>query len=152
MKKRIGIMLQLVLLISLTYSQTGFIKKQSPHDVKTTGDLVEETLETNGLKVFNRIDHSEGAQSVGMELRPTEVIIFGNPKAGTPLMQCRQTVAIDLPQKIVIWKDNAEKVWLAYNDPYYLAKRHGIEKCDKTIKKIRTALDKLTDSSIDTTK
>ena len=75
-----------------------------------------------------------------MSLRPTEVVIFGNPKVGTPLMNCAQSVAIDLPQKALIWQDEAGEVWLAYNDPAYLAGRHKIEGCDEVLKKVSGAL------------
>ncbi len=92
------------------------------------------------MTVFIRIDHAEGASKVGRKLRPTELIIFGNPKVGTPLMQCHQSVAIDLPQKALIWEDEKEQVWLSYNDPRYLAKRHNIKKCDEVLNKIANAL------------
>jgi len=92
------------------------------------------------MRVFIRINHTDGAKKVGKKLRPTEVIIFGNPKVGTPLMQCSQSVAIDLPQKALIWKDEKGQVWLSYNDPKYLAKRHGIKECIEAIKKIENAL------------
>ncbi len=92
------------------------------------------------MTVFARINHAEGAEKVGKQLRPTELIIFGNPKVGAPLMQCGQSVAIDLPQKALIWEDEAGQVWLSYNDPKYLAKRHSINDCDEVIKKIETAL------------
>ena len=82
----------------------------------------------------------EGAQKVGKKLRPTEVIIFGNPNVGAPLMQCSQSVAIDLPQKALISEDEAGQVWLSYNDPKYLEKRHGIKECVEVIKKIENAL------------
>jgi uncharacterized protein (DUF302 family) len=90
--------------------------------------------------VFNRISHSEGAASVGKTLRPTELILFGNPKVGTPLMQCVQRVAIDLPQKALIWEDEEGAVWLSYNDPAYLAERHSIEGCEEVLKKVSGAL------------
>ena len=92
------------------------------------------------MTVFIRINHAEGAQKVGKDLRPTEVIIFGNPKVGTPLMQCSQSTAIDLPQKALIWEDEKGQVWLSYNDPNYLANRHGISGCSDVIEKIQTAL------------
>ncbi|BCO08021.1 hypothetical protein GF1_03970 [Desulfolithobacter dissulfuricans] len=93
-----------------------------------------------GMTVFARINHAEGAQKVGKKLRPTELIIFGNPRVGTPLMQCAQSVGIDLPQKALIWEDEKGQVWLFYNDPEYLADRHGIKGCDEVIKKIANAL------------
>jgi uncharacterized protein (DUF302 family) len=77
---------------------------------------------------------------VGKDLRPTELVIFGNPRIGTVLMQCSQSVAIDLPQKALIWKDESGQVWLSYNNPQYLVKRHGIEGCEETVVKITQAL------------
>ena len=92
------------------------------------------------MNVFIRINHAQGAQKIGKELRPTELIIFGNPKVGTPLMQCRQSVAIDLPQKALIWQDEQGRVWLSYNDPKYLVERHGIAGCGEVVQKIEKAL------------
>jgi uncharacterized protein (DUF302 family) len=94
--------------------------------------------------VFKRIDHAAGAQKVGKTLRPTELVIFGNPKVGTPLMLCSQSVAIDLPQKALIWQDEAGQVWISYNDPQYLALRHNIRGCDKVLKKVAGALGNFT--------
>ena len=93
------------------------------------------------MTVFVKIDHAERAQKVGKKLRPTELIVFGNPKVGTPLMQCGQSVAIDLPQKALIWEDQEGQVWLSHNDPKYLAKRHGIKGCDEVVQKIENALN-----------
>ena len=125
---------------SVTYADNGIISIKSSHDVKTTVDRLENILREKGMTVFIRINHAEGAQKVGKKLRPTELIIFGNPKVGTPLMQCGQSVAIDLPQKALIWQDKAGHVWLSYNDPKYLASRHSIKECDEIIKKIEKAL------------
>ncbi len=125
---------------SVTYADNGIISIKSSHDVKTTVDRLENILREKGMTVFIRINHAECAQKVGKKLRPTELIIFGNPKVGTPLMQCGQSVAIDLPQKALIWQDEAGQVWLSYNDPKYLASRHSIKECDEIIKKIEKAL------------
>ena len=125
---------------SLACADSGIISMKSSHDVKITADRLENNLIAKGMRVFIRINHTEGAQKVGKKLRPTEVIIFGNPKVGTPLMQCSQSVAIDLPQKALIWEDEAGQVWLSYNDPKYLVKRHGIKECVEVIKKIERAL------------
>ena len=125
---------------SVTYADNGIISIKSSHDVKTTVDRLENKLREKGMTVFIRINHAEGAQKVGKKLRPTELIIFGNPKVGTPLMQCGQSVGIDLPQKALIWKDQAGHVWLSYNDPKYLASRHDIKECSEVIKKIEKAL------------
>lgn len=127
---------------TLAYADSGLISVKSVHDVKTTADRLQSTLKQKGMNVFIRINHAQGAQKVGKELRPTELLIFGNPKVGTPLMQCRQSVAIDLPQKALIWQDAQGQVWLSYNDPNYLVERHGIEGCAEVIKKIKGALGK----------
>ncbi|MGH1485582.1 MAG: DUF302 domain-containing protein [Cellvibrionaceae bacterium] len=120
----------------------GMIILKSNHNVKITADKLEKVLNAKGMTVFKRIDHSAGAKKVDKELRPTELVIFGNPKVGTPLMQCAQSVAIDLPQKMLIWEDEKGKTWLAYNDPNYLVKRHNIKGCEVVIGKISGALKK----------
>ncbi|MFS1477775.1 DUF302 domain-containing protein, partial [Vibrio lentus] len=97
---------------------------------------------------FARVDHQKNAASVNLELRPTEVIIFGNPKVGTPLMQCAQDVAIDLPQKVMVSEDDNKKVWLTYNNPTYLMERHQIQGCDEVIKKISGVLSKLSEATV----
>jgi uncharacterized protein (DUF302 family) len=125
---------------SVTYADNGIISIKSSHDVKTTVDRLDNILREKGMTVFIRINHAEGAQKVGKKLRPTELVIFGNPKVGTPLMQCGQSVGIDLPQKALIWQDKAGQVWLSYNDPKYLASRHSIKECGEIIKKIQKAL------------
>jgi uncharacterized protein (DUF302 family) len=125
---------------SVTHADNGIISIKSSHDVKTTADRLESKLREKGMTVFMRINHAEGAQKVGKKLRPTELVIFGNPKVGTPLMQCGQSVAIDLPQKALIWQDETGQVWLSYNDPKYLASRHSITECSEVIKKIEKAL------------
>jgi uncharacterized protein (DUF302 family) len=88
---------------------------------------LEAAVRAKGLTVFARIDHAAGAAAVGLALRPTELIIFGNAKGGTPLMQAQQTIGIDLPLKALIWQDAAGKTRLSYNDPRWLAQRHGAD-------------------------
>lgn len=119
----------------------GLVKVKSAHGVADTADKLANAIDGKGLKLFARINHAEGAEEAGMALRPTELIIFGNPKAGTPLMQCAQSTAIDLPQKALIWEDEEGQVWLGYNDPGYLKERHGIEGCDKPLENISKALE-----------
>jgi len=94
--------------------------------VHETIDRLVARVTTLGLNVFARIDHAAGAAKVSMPLRPTELLIFGNPKGGTPLMQDQQTAAIDLPVKALAWEDGDGKVWLTYNDAAWLAERHGL--------------------------
>lgn len=84
----------------------------------------------SGMTVFARIDHRQGAMSRDLALLPTEVIIFGNPKGGTPLLQCAQTAGIDLPMKALVWQDDQGQTWLGYNDPAWIAERHGVSDCD----------------------
>ncbi|MGB3751309.1 MAG: DUF302 domain-containing protein, partial [Arcobacteraceae bacterium] len=109
---------------------------KSAHGVKDTADKLVQMLEKKGMTVFIRIDHTAGAKKVDQVLRPTEVVIFGNPKAGTPVMQCSQNAAIDFPQKALISEDINGEVTLSYNDPFYLKKRHNIQGCDKVLTKI----------------
>ncbi len=120
----------------------GMIMLESAHDVATTADRLEMALEKKGMTVFARINHTAGAHKVALSIPPTEVVIFGNPRIGTPLMKCAPSVAIDLPQKMLVWQDASGKVWLAYNDPAYLVKRHQITGCDETVTKVTGALAK----------
>jgi len=119
----------------------GVINVPSNFAVGETADRLERILKEKGMTVFNRINHSEGAGTVGIELRETELIIFGNPKVGSPLIKCQQSVALDLPQKALIWKDDKGNVTISYNNPRYLGKRHTIAGCENVIVKIEKALD-----------
>ncbi|HEC26268.1 MAG TPA: DUF302 domain-containing protein [Gammaproteobacteria bacterium] len=123
-------------------ADNGLVKIKSANNVTTTTDKLVKALKGKGMTVFDVIDHAKGAAGVGIELLPTTLVIFGNPKVGTPLMKCSRTEAIDLPQKMLIWKDDSGQTWLAYNDPVYMAKRHGVTGCDDTIKKITGVLGK----------
>lgn len=107
----------------------GLIAVKSPYTAKETMDRLEGIVKQRGLSVFARIDHAAGAAKVGKTLRSTEVLIFGNPQGGTPFMECAQSVGIDLPLKALVWEDSSSQVWLGYNDPEYLAKRHGVATC-----------------------
>lgn len=104
----------------------GLINEASNHSVDETTRRLQAALQAKGVALFALIDHSGEAEKVGMPMRPTKLFIFGNPRAGTPLMIAAPTAAIDLPLKILIWQDPDGKVWLSYNDPVYLASRHGI--------------------------
>ena len=124
----------------ITVADDGLISVKSNHDVTTTADNLENILNEKGMSVFARIDHTKGAMNANLVLRPTEVVIFGNPKVGTPLMQCQQKAAIDLPQKALIFQDSNNDVWLAYNDPAYLNQRHGLDECAAVLEKVSGAL------------
>lgn len=120
----------------------GLVNVESAHSVVATADKLESVLKDKGMTIFARIDHSAGAEKVGQSLRDTELVLFGNPQVGTKLMNCAQSVGIDLPLKGLIWKDEQGKVWLSYNDPAYLADRHSIEGCDPVLEKVSGALAK----------
>ena len=107
-------------------TDNGLITIASAHRVKDTIDRLEADVKSKGMTVFARIDHAAGAQAAGLALRPTELLIFGSAKGGTPLMQARQTIGIDLPLKALAFEDAAGAVWLCYSDPAWLAARHGI--------------------------
>ena len=107
-------------------ANNGIVNKPSQHSVDDTLSKLQNILETKGIAVFALIDHSGEAAKVGIEMRPTKLLIFGNPKGGTPLMLAAPSIAIDLPVKILIWQDDQEKVWVSYNTPEYLAERHGV--------------------------
>ena len=92
-------------------------------------DRLETVLKEKGMTIFVRVDHAAGAKRVGKALRPTEVLVFGNPQGGTPLMECSQTAGIDLPLKALVWEDASGQVWLGYNDPAFLASRHDAAGC-----------------------
>jgi uncharacterized protein (DUF302 family) len=106
--------------------EDGLVTLASKYAVAETLDRLEADLKAKSITVFARIDHAAGAASVAMPLRPTALLIFGNPKAGTPLMQANQTIGIDLPLKVLAWQDAAGKTWLTYNDPRWLARRHRL--------------------------
>jgi uncharacterized protein (DUF302 family) len=108
-------------------SENGLTTVPSAHSVKATIDRLESEVKSKGLTVFARIDHAAGASEVGLPLRPTELLIFGNARGGTPLMQAAQTVGIDLPLKALAWQDADGKVWLSYNEPAWIAQRHHAE-------------------------
>jgi uncharacterized protein (DUF302 family) len=107
----------------------GLIAVKSSASAKDTMNKLEDIVKQRGLNVFARIDHAAGAMKIGKTLRATEVLIFGSPQGGTPLMECAQSMGIDLPLKALVWEDEQGQVWLGYNDPAYLAQRHGATQC-----------------------
>ena len=119
----------LLALSSAAFGADGVIAIKSPYGAKDTMNRLEENVKQRGLIVFARIDHAAGAAKIGKTIRPTEVLVFGNPQGGTPFMECAQTVGIDLPLKALVWEDAQGQVWLGYNDPAFLANRHGATQC-----------------------
>ena len=101
-------------------------------------------INATGMKVFARIDHAAGAAEVGLKLRPTELIIFGNARGGTPLMQSNQTVGIDLPLKALAWQDATGKTFISYNEPSWIAKRHGVTNAESIVSKMADLLSAIT--------
>ena len=126
----------------------GLIAMKSPHGVKETIDRVERAAKSKDLMVFLRLDHAAGAKKVGKTLRPTELLIFGNPQGGTPFMECAQTAGIDLPLKVLAWEDAAGQAWVGYNDPKFLADRHGGKECGPVVEKLREALSGLVKAAL----
>ncbi len=124
--------------------QTGLIVKESNLDFETTYATIRDRIENNpNLKIILELDHSKNAASKDLELRPTKLLVFGNPNLGTPLMQVSPTLAIDLPQKVIVYQEK-DQVYIAYNDQAYLKQRHDIDGKDEVLAKITGALDKIT--------
>ena len=147
MKKTIFAALSVLFIAVPAMAADGIINVQSESNVKETADRMEQLLAKKGMTIFKRVNHSASASKVGIELRDTELIMFGNPKVGSPLIKCQQSVAIDLPQKALIWEDDKNKVWISYNDPRYLQKRHSIAGCEEVIDKIEKALGNIVKSA-----
>ena len=126
---RAMLLVALVTVSALAAAADGLVAVKSPHSAKDTMNRLEDIARQRGLTVFALVDHAAGAAKVGKTLRPTTVLIFGNPQGGTPFMECAQSVGIDLPLKALVWEDASAQVWLGYNDPAWLAQRHGAASC-----------------------
>lgn len=107
-------------------NSNGIIDVPVPFNVSEALARLEAVLQTKGIAIFARIDQKHKAETVGLTLRPTELLLFGNPRAGTPLMEAAPSIALDLPLKVLAWQDDSGQVWLSYNDPAYLQKRHNL--------------------------
>jgi len=125
----------------------GLTTIKSSYSPQETMNRLEATVLAKGLTVFARIDHATGASAAGLSLRPTEVLIFGSAKGGTPLMQAVQTVGIDLPLKALVWQDATGDTWLSWNDPTWLAARHGISGAEAVAAKLAAVLDDIAKSA-----
>ncbi len=134
----------LLSLLSPVIADDGLITKPSAYTVDVTVQRLKNIFEKKGVRVFAHVDHQINAEGVELKLNKLQLLIFGNPRLGTPLMQSNPTTGIDLPMKALVWEDTNGKVWLAYNDPAYLAQRHGISDRQDVIKKISGALNKMT--------
>ncbi len=125
--------------------ESGLITKKSHRSVSETLNTLEHTLRGKGLTIFAHVSHTKGAKGEGIALRPTELLIFGNPKVGSHFFTSKQTAGIDLPMKALVWQDANGQVWLTYNDPQYIADRHGIKDRPEIVEKMTKALDTFTD-------
>ena len=139
--------LALAAFVSVAGAADGLIAVKSPYSAKDTMNRLEDLVKQRGLNVFARIDHAAGAFKVGKSLRPTELLIFGNPQGGTPFMECAQTAGIDLPLKALVWEDASSQVWIGYNDPAFLAQRHGVPECT-VVDNLRRALAGLAEAAV----
>jgi len=124
----------------LSHAVEGLATIPSRFGPKETMDRLEAQIQAKGLIVFARIDHAAGAAKAGLPLAPTELVIFGNARGGTPLMQSVQTVGIDLPLKALVWEDASGKTWLSYNEPTWIAQRHGVHNAEPVLNKIADLL------------
>jgi len=140
----------IILLAGHANADDGLITTKSRYNVDETLDRLESVVKKKGLTVFARIDHAAGAKKVGQELRPTRLLIFGNPKVGTLLMQSNQVAGIDLPMKALAWEDADGQVWLTINTAGYLAKRHSICDREEVVRKMTAALDKFVQAATTT--
>ena len=146
MKKQFVLIVVAVLFATGVMAQEvdGLIKIKSMHSVTETLDRLENIVKKKGITVAVRWNHSAKAEKIGIPMRDTQLLIFGNPKLGSHLMTAEQTAAIDLPLKAIAWKDANGQVWLAYNDPAYIARRHHITDRDEVLKKMSNALAAMT--------
>jgi uncharacterized protein (DUF302 family) len=137
----------MLVFVSVASAADGLISIKSPHSAKATMDMLEALVKQRGLTVFARIDHAAGAAKVGKSLRPTELLIFGNPQGGTPFMECAQSVGIDLPLKALVWEDASAQVWVGYNDPAFIAQRHAAAQCP-AVDMLRKALSGIAGAAV----
>jgi len=147
--KGILIIISLIALIpTMSMAENGMISKKSQHSVKVTLDRLEKVLRKKGIVIVTRWSHDAGAKKTGVALRPTELLLFGNPKLGSHFFTSKQSAGLDLPMKALAWKDDKGQVWLTYNDPSYIANRHGVNDRAKIVKKMAGALNNLTNIAI----
>ena len=130
-------------------AESGLVTKASKYSTVDTVNRLEAVLKTSGMTVFARIDHRAEAEKVGLAMQPAQLLIFGNPKGGTPLMVASPTVAIDLPLKALIWEDPGGRVWLSYNTASYLKSRHAVAGKDEAMAALDRALDTMTNKALE---
>lgn len=121
-------------------AQNGFLKIKSGHSVEATVTKLKDVLTAKGMNIFSAIDHQQGASKAGLDLRPTVLVIFGNPKVGTKLMQCDQRIGLGLPLKMLIWQDDNGVTWLGYWAPSNLKNKYDLDACNETLEKVKNAM------------
>jgi uncharacterized protein (DUF302 family) len=121
-------------------AEADLVTLPSAHGVTEPATRLKDLLSRQAIELFADIDHAEAAARVGLPLRPTRVLVFGNPRAGTPLMQSRQTIGLDLPLRILVWEDEASRTWLTYHRPEYLAQLHQVQGQDEAVKALGAGL------------
>lgn len=137
----------LLMVVSNVSANDNLISVKSNHTVEQTADRFETIIKEKGLTFFTRIDHAKNASGVGLELKPTQLILFGNPNVGTKLMQCAPTTAIDLPQKALFWEDHESVVWMSYTKPSSMKSEHSVEGCDQIFEKVTGLLANLAEAA-----
>jgi uncharacterized protein (DUF302 family) len=142
--RTVAIAISSLALIAAAHAGEDLVVKRSQHSVAQTMDRFEAALKEKNIGVVARWDHAAKAETVGMKLRPTQLIIFGNPKLGTPLMQSNPRAGVDLPLKVLVWEDETGAVWIGYTAPQALAQRYAIRDRDEVVGQIAAALDGLT--------
>jgi uncharacterized protein (DUF302 family) len=142
-------MLLVSLLATPALSDDGMTVKQSKYSVKETVDRLVVALKERGIAPAARVDHAAGAKSAGMELLPTELLLFGNPRVGTPLIAANRKIGIDLPMRVLVWEDAQKTVWIGYVEPEALKKRYGISGQDGGFGAMKSALDGLANAAGD---
>ena len=133
--------LSIVFWVQPAFGQDGMVVLPSPHTPRTTMDRLEAVAKARDLKIFARIDHAAGARSIGQTLRPTELLIFGHPKGGTPVLQCNQRYGLELPMRVLAWEDAQGRSWLGYKDPAAYAIKPADPACEAALKRLVGALD-----------
>ncbi|GAB4372028.1 MAG: DUF302 domain-containing protein [Deltaproteobacteria bacterium] len=148
MKRLLPGIVAMLLAASVQAGEPGLVTRPSPHSVAKTIDRLEQVVTSKGMTVFARIDHAEAARKAGLSMPPAVVLLFGNPKGGTPLMKASPTVAIDLPIKALVWEDAKGKVWLSYNTAAYLKERHGLRGVDELLGKLEKGLEAMMNQAL----
>ena len=143
----LGLAISALLIGMPSFGAEGLITRRSAHSVEETMNRLEQAVRARDLVVIARVDHAGAAEKAGLSLRPTQLLIFGHPRSGTPLMARAQTVGIDLPLKVLVWQDDQGQVWLGYNDPAWIARRHGTTEPTQVLQGITSTLEALAASA-----